>query len=115
MARGAHRRNCQITKLDFAITRLVDVNGVGRGKKRFLDHLQIGHVGGTPMPTSKVTTENQGPPGLQPGMAARIILEFNKADSGSDTHELKQLLRRCGFRSSGRLRVQWFEYANRGR
>jgi hypothetical protein len=102
--------NCQITKLDFrehAI--LVDVNGGGRGKKRFLDHLQIG-MGGAPMPTSKVTTENQGPPGLQPGMGSTIILEFNKTIPDLTPDELKQLLSPLlDFSKQRSASVQWFD------
>src|SRR5262245_31816960 len=84
---------CQITKLDFRDhTIVVDVNGGGRGKKRFLDHLQIG-MGGSPMPTSTVTTDGQqGPPGLQPGMGSTIFLEFSKAIPDLTPEDLKQLL-----------------------
>jgi hypothetical protein len=102
--------NCQITKLDFRDHMiLVDVNGGGRGKKRFLDHLQIG-MGGTPMPTSKVTTENHGPPGLQPGMGSTIILEFNKAIPDLTPDELKQLLSPLlDFSKQRSASVQWFD------
>ena len=102
--------NCQITKLDFHDHAIwVDVNGGGRGKKRFLDHLQIG-MGGAPMPTSKVTTENQGPPGLQPGMGSTIILEFNKAIPDLTPDELKQLLAPLlDFSKQRSASVQWFD------
>src|SRR5258708_6450133 len=70
--------NVQITKLDFKDhVIIVDVNGGGRGKKRFLAHLQIG-MGGTPVPPSTVASETLGPPGLHPGMGSPIFLEFNK-------------------------------------
>ncbi len=102
--------NCQITKLDFRDhTIVVDVNGGGRGKKRFLDHLQIG-MGGTPMPTSTVTKEEQGPPGLQPGMGSTIFLEFNKAIPDLTPEDLKQLLSPLlDFSKQRSAAVQWFD------
>ncbi len=102
--------NCQITKLDFHDHSIwVDVNGGGRGKKRFLDHLQIG-MGGAPVPTSKVTTENQGPPGLQPGMGSTIILEFSKSIPDLTPDELKQLLAPLlDFSKQRSASVQWFD------
>jgi hypothetical protein len=100
----------QITKLDFRDhTIIVDVNGGGRGKKRFLDHLQIG-MGGSPMPTSTVTPENQGPPGLQPGMGSTIFLEFNKSIPDLTPDELKQLLSPLlDFSKERSASVQWFD------
>jgi len=64
--------NVQITKLEFRDHQIiVDVNGGGRGKRRWRDHLQIG-LGGATVPTVQSTsTQDQGPPGMQPGMAAR--------------------------------------------
>lgn len=102
--------NCQITKLDFRDhTIVVDVNGGGRGKKRFLDHLQIG-MGGAPMPTSTVTKEEQGPPGLQPGMGSTIFLEFNKAIPDLTPEDLKQLLSPLlDFSKQRSAAVQWFD------
>ncbi|MBS1840798.1 MAG: hypothetical protein JSS69_17070 [Acidobacteria bacterium] len=98
----------QITKLDFRDhTIVVDVNGGGRGKKRFLDHLQIG-MGGTPMPTSTVTQENQGPPGLQPGMGSTIFLEFGKAVPDLTPDDLKKLLAPIlDFSKERSASVQW--------
>jgi len=102
--------NVQITKLDFKDhVIVVDVNGGGRGKKRFLDHLQIG-MGGPPMPTTKVTSENQGPPGLQPGMGSTIFLEFTKAIPDLTPDELKQLLSPLlDFSKQRSASVQWFD------
>ncbi|HJZ64348.1 MAG TPA: hypothetical protein VKD70_08525 [Candidatus Acidoferrum sp.] len=99
----------QITKLDFRDhTIIVDVNGGGRGKKRFLDHLSIGLGGGSPIPTSTVTPENQGPPGLQPGMGSTIFLEFNKAVPDLTPDELKQLLSPIlDFSKERSASVQW--------
>src|SRR6266851_2665983 len=58
----------QITKLDFHDRQIVvDVNGGGRGKRHWRDHIQIGMGGGYPtmQPASR---QDQGPPGMQPGM-----------------------------------------------
>jgi hypothetical protein len=100
----------QITKLDFRDhTIVVDVNGGGRGKKRFLDHVQIG-VGGTPTPASTVTKEDAGPPGLQPGMGSTIFLEFGKSVPDLTPEELKQLLSPIlDFSKERSASVQWFD------
>jgi hypothetical protein len=87
--------SAQITKLEFHDhTIAVDVNGGGRGKKHWRDHIQIG-MGGT-IPTARTTTttpqEESGPPGLQPGMGSTIFLEFSKAVPDLTPAELKQLL-----------------------
>jgi hypothetical protein len=82
----------QITKLEFRDhTIVVDVNGGGRGKRRFLDHLQIGMSGA---PTMRTTTDTQevGPPGLQPGAGSTLFLEFNKSIPDLTPEELKQIL-----------------------
>lgn len=84
----------QITKLEFRDkTIVVDVNGGGRGKKHFLDHLQIG-MGGTmgPPVRSSATREETGPAGLQPGAGSTLFLEFGKAVPDLTPDELKQLL-----------------------
>ncbi len=87
--------SAQITKLEFrghAIA--VDVNGGGRGKRSWRDHIQFG-MGGT-MPTARTTTtdpnQENGPPGLQPGMGSTIFLEFSKAVPDLTPEELKQIL-----------------------
>ena len=87
--------NAQITKLEFhANSILVDVNGGGRGKKRWRDHIQIG-MGGT-IPTARTTTttpqQENGPPGMQPGMGSSILLEFGKAVPDLTPDELKRIL-----------------------
>jgi hypothetical protein len=85
--------NAQITKLEFRDhTIVVDVNGGGRGKKRFLDRLQI-DMGG--LPTARTTSDVQqqsGPPGVQPGTGSTLFLEFNKNIPDLTPDELKQLL-----------------------
>jgi hypothetical protein len=102
--------NVQITKLDFRDHVIfVDVNGGGKGRKRFLDHLQIG-MGGATMPTSTATTENQGPAGLQPGMGSTIILEFSRSIPDLTPDELKQLLSPLlDFSKQRSASVQWFD------
>src|ERR1700757_3950406 len=87
--------SAQITKLEFRDHAIVvDVNGGGRGKKHWRDHIQIG-MGGT-IPTARTTTttpeQENGPPGMQPGMGSTIFLEFNKAVPDLTPDELKQLL-----------------------
>jgi len=100
----------QITKLDFRDHQIVvDVNGGGRGKKHWRDHIQIGM--GTPFPTAQTTaTQDTGPPGLQPGMGSTIFLEFNKAVPDLTPEELKQLLAPfLNFAQERSAAVQWFD------
>jgi hypothetical protein len=85
--------NVQITKLEFrAHTIVVDVNGGGRGKKNWKDHVQIG-MGGVPtMSTGQSQTSENGPPGVQPGMGSTLFLEFTKAVPDLTPEDLKQIL-----------------------
>jgi hypothetical protein len=85
--------NVQITKLDFrAHTIVVDVNGGGKGKKSWRDHIQVG-MGGVPTVTSQTTTQQEGgPPGIGPGMGSTIFLEWDKPLPDLSPGELKQLL-----------------------
>jgi hypothetical protein len=102
----------QITKLEFRDhTIVVDVNGGGRGKRRFLDHVQIG-MGGGGAPTMRSKTEAQevGPPGLQPGAGSTLFLEFNKSLPDLSPEELKQLLSPfLDFAKQRSASVQWFD------
>ncbi|HLZ92700.1 MAG TPA: hypothetical protein VKQ28_13380 [Candidatus Acidoferrum sp.] len=87
--------SAQITKLEFREHSIVvDVNGGGRGKRHWRDHIQFG-MGGT-MPTATTTTstpeQESGPPGLQPGMGSTIFLEFSKAVPDLTPEELKKIL-----------------------
>ena len=85
--------NVQITKLEFhERTIIVDVNGGGRPKKSWRDHIQFG-MGGT-MPTSSTTTtgQDQGPPGFQQGMGGTIYLQFPKNVPDISPDELKSIL-----------------------
>jgi hypothetical protein len=85
--------NVQITRLEFrAHTIVVDVNGGGRGKKNWKDHVQIG-MGGVPtMSTGQSQTSENGPPGVQPGMGSTLFLEFTKAVPDLTPEDLKQIL-----------------------
>jgi hypothetical protein len=103
--------NVQITKLEFRDHQIVvDVNGGGRGKRHWRDHLQIG-IGGAgypPMQTS--TTQDPGPPGMQPGMGSTIFLDFNKSLPDLTPDELKQLLSPfLNFAKERSAAVQWFD------
>ena len=105
--------NAQITKLEFRDHAIVvDVNGGGRGKRRWRDHIQIG-MGGT-IPTARTTTtgpdQESGPPGLQPGTGSTIFLEFSKPVPDLTPAELKQIL--SPFLDFARQRsasVQWVD------
>jgi hypothetical protein len=87
--------SAQITKLEFHDhTIAVDVNGGGRGKKRWRDRIQIGMGGSIPTTRTTTTTPEQenGPPGMQPGTGSTIFLEFTKAVPDLTPDELKQIL-----------------------
>jgi hypothetical protein len=86
----------QVTKLEFhEKTIIVDVNGGGRPRKNWRDHIQFG-MGGT-MPTETTTTtptngSEQGPPGFQQGRGGTIYLQFAKSVPDLTPDELKALL-----------------------
>jgi hypothetical protein len=101
--------NVQITKLEFRAHQIVvDVNGGGRGKHSWKDHLQVS-LGG--MPTMQgASSQDAGPPGLQPGMGSTIFLEFNKPLPDLSPEELKQLLAPVlNFAKERSAAVQWFD------
>jgi hypothetical protein len=103
--------NVQITRLEFRDHQIiVDVNGGGRGKRHWRDHLQIG-LGGASIPTAQSTsTQDQGPPGMQPGMGSTIFLEFNKPVPDLTPDELKQFLSPfLNFSKERSAAVQWFD------
>jgi hypothetical protein len=89
--------NAQITNLEFRErTIVVDINGGGRSKRHWRDHIQFG-IGGPPVPVGQPTTtttaqEPQGPPGIQPGMGGTLYVEFPKAVPDLTPDELKQIL-----------------------
>ena len=103
----------QITKLEFHDhTIVVDVNGGGRGKHRFLDHVQIGMGGQTspPVRTASDAQQQTGLPGLQPGAGSTLYLEFNKTIPDLSPQELKQLLSPfLDFAKQRSATVQWFD------
>lgn len=87
--------NAQITRLEFhEHTIIVDVNGGGRTKKNWRDHIQFG-MGGT-MPTSSTTStptnEQPGPPGFQQGRGGTIYLQFSKNVPDLTPDDLKAIL-----------------------
>ena len=101
----------QITKLEFRDKAIVvDVNGGGRPKKHWRDHIQFG-MGGT-IPTAQTTTTQQdnGPPGIQQGMGSTLFLEFERPVPELSPDELKQIL--APFLNFARERsasVQWVD------
>jgi hypothetical protein len=105
--------SAQITKLEFRDHSIVvDVNGGGRGKKRWRDRIQIGMGGSIPTARTTTTTPEQenGPPGMQPGMGSTIFLEFTKAVPDLTPEELKQLLSPfLDFAKQRSASVQWVD------
>jgi hypothetical protein len=101
----------QITRLEFRDHQIiVDVNGGGRGKKHWRDHIQIGFGGAGYPPMQTASTQDQGPPGLQPGMGSTIFLEFGKSVPDLTPDELKQLLSPfLNFAKERSAAVQWFD------
>ena len=101
----------QITKLEFRAHQIVvDVNGGGRGRKHWRDHIQIGLGGGSAPPMRTSSTQDPGPPGMQPGMGSTIFLEFNKALPDMSPEDLKQLLSPfLNFAKERSAAVQWFD------
>src|SRR5260370_1492020 len=56
------------------------------------------------------STQDQGPPGMQPGMGSTIFLEFNKPVPDLTPDELKQLLSPfLNFAKERSAPVQWFD------
>jgi hypothetical protein len=84
----------QITKLDFRGRSIaVDVNGGGKPKKNWRDHIQIGMGGTMPQVNSQTTAQQEnGPPGVRPGMGSTLILEFDKSIPDMTPEDLKKLL-----------------------
>jgi len=62
------------------------------------------------MPQSTVTTENPGPPGLQPGTGSTIFLEFPKPVPDLTPDDLKHLLSPfLNFAKERSAAVQWYD------
>jgi hypothetical protein len=104
--------NVQITRLEFHDRQIaVDLNGGGRGKRHWRDHLQIGMggPGGYP-PMQTTSTQEQGPPGMQPGLGSTLFLDFNKSLPDLSPEELKQLLSPfLNFAKERSAAVQWID------
>jgi hypothetical protein len=105
--------NAQITKLEFHDHSIVvDVNGGGRGKKRWRDRIQIGMGGSIPTARTTTTTPQQenGPPGMQPGAGSTIFLEFTKTVPDLTPDELKHILAPfLDFAKQRSASVQWVD------
>jgi hypothetical protein len=86
--------NAQITKLEFREhTIIVDVNGGGRPKHNWRDHIQFGMGGPTQAPqTTTTTTQEQGPAGFQPGAGGTLYLQFPKNIPDLSPDDLKNIL-----------------------
>jgi hypothetical protein len=82
----------QITNLTFHDNSIVvDVNGGGRGKHHWRDHLQLS-MGGLPTGTVRNEQQQTGPAGIQPGMGSTIFLDFSKHVPDLTPEDLKQIL-----------------------
>jgi hypothetical protein len=103
----------QITKLEFRDhTIIVDINGGGRPKHHWLDHIQVG-IGGPTYPQSTTTAtpeEQQGPPGIQPGAGGTLYLQFPKNIPDLTPDELKKILSPfLDFGGTHSAAVQWID------
>ena len=97
----------QLTRLEFREKDiLIDLNGGGRGKKRFRDRVHI-DLGG--IPTVSSTNPNQTP-GLQPGTGSTIDLDFGRPLPDMTPDELKQFLAGLlDFSKQRSAAVQWVD------
>src|ERR1700724_3122259 len=100
----------QITKLEFHEKQIVvDLNGGGRGKKRLRDRIHL-EMGGIPTARTTSTQQDQGPPGLQPGLGSTLYLEFGKSLPDLSPDDLKKLLAPfLDFTKQRSASVQWFD------
>jgi hypothetical protein len=100
----------QITKLEFHEKQIVvDVNGGGRGKKRLRDRIHL-EMGGIPTARTTSTQQDQGPPGMQPGLGSTLFLEFGKPLPDLSPDDLKKLLAPfLDFAKQRSASVQWFD------
>jgi len=107
--------NVQITKLEFhEHDIIVDVNGGGRPKKNWRDHIQFGMGGTIPTTTGTTTTTpangEPGPPGFQQGRGGTIYLHFAKNVPDLTADELKELLSPfMDFSKERSASVHWFD------
>jgi hypothetical protein len=101
----------QITKLEFHEKQIVvDLNGGGRGKKRLRDRIHL-DMGGIPTTrTTSTTPQDQGPPGMQPGLGSTLFLEFGKPLPDLSPDDLKKLLAPfLDFTKQRSASVQWVD------
>jgi hypothetical protein len=83
----------QVTKLEFhEHTIIVDINGGGRPKHSWRDHIQFGMGGSMPTSTTTATGQDQGPPGFQQGRGGTIYVQFSKNVPDLTPDDLKTLL-----------------------
>jgi len=101
----------QITKLEFREhTIIVDVNGGGRPKSHWWEHIQVGIGEPYPQTSTQVTSENQGPPGIQPGMGGTLYIQFPKAIPDLTPDDLKKILSPfLNFGGEHSAAVQWID------
>jgi hypothetical protein len=100
----------QITRLEFHEKQIiVDLNGGGRGKKRLRDRIHL-EMGGIPTARTTSTQQDQGPPGMQPGLGSTLFLEFGKPLPDLSPDDLKKLLAPfLDFAKQRSASVQWFD------
>jgi hypothetical protein len=100
----------QITKLEFHEHQIVvDLNGGGRGKKRLRDRIHL-EMGGIPTARTTSTQQDQGPPGMQPGLGSTLYLEFTRTLPDLSPDDLKKLLSPfLDFTRQRSASVQWFD------
>jgi hypothetical protein len=101
----------QVTKLEFhEHTIIVDINGGGRPKHSWRDHIQFGMGGSMPTSTTTTTGQDQGPPGFQQGRGGTIYVQFSKNVPDLTPDDLKTLL--APFLDFSKVRsasVQWID------
>jgi len=85
----------QITRVEFRDHQIiVDVNGGGRTKRRWRDHISFG-IGGGPGPaiqSSPGPDPGGGPSGVRPGAGSTLYVEFGKQIPNLTPDELKKIL-----------------------
>jgi hypothetical protein len=103
----------QITKLEFKEhTIIVDINGGGRPKHNWLDHIQVGMGGPTSAPQASTTEtpDNPAPPGIQTGAGGTIYLQFPRNVPDLSPDDLKKLLSPfLDFGGMHSAAVQWID------
>ncbi len=101
----------QITRLEFRQHDIiVDINGGGRIKRRWRDRIQIGFGGSNPIPQTRTTQQDTGPPGVQTGAGSTIFLEFSKPLPDLTPADLKKMLSPIlDFSKQRSASVQWIE------